>query len=130
PSVPHQDRRFAEVFGPGTGSLAPLRARALRCLLAAEKQELPSTEPELSVCNPRPTPGDQLGSGGSSSNANSEEPWRTEISELDTLWGAKSDEVDAEHESYGDMPLIVLTADGTYANAPQPDAQKAAQLWW
>ena len=127
PSVEHQDQRFAKVFGPGAGSVAPLRARALRCLLAAQKQQLSSTDPQLVACNatPKTSP-----ANNQNQTPNSLEPWQTEISELDTLWGATSDEIDAGRKSYADMPLIVLTADGTYAKAPQPAATEAAQLWW
>src|SRR5262252_5295546 len=36
PSVERQDRRFAAAFGPGAGGMEPLRARAAKCLQAAE----------------------------------------------------------------------------------------------
>ena len=56
--------------------------------------------------------------------------WRTRISEIDNLWGATSDEVEAGRQTYGDLPLIVLTADGTYAAAPEAARQPLADLWW
>ena len=43
---------------------------------------------------------------------------------------ATSDEIAAGRQSYGDMPLIVLTADGTYASAPAAVQKPLADLWW
>jgi pimeloyl-ACP methyl ester carboxylesterase len=120
PSVAHQDIRFAAAFGPGAGSAAPLRARAQRCLVAAEKGALPSLNPNLMACVPKP---ETLKNGLSVSN------WRTQISEADTMWGATSDEIDAGRYYYGNMPLIVLTADGTYANLPRPARQAVSNFW-
>jgi len=49
---------------------------------------------------------------------------------LETLWGATSNQIDAGRQSYGDMPLIVLTADGTYAGAPEIAREALDTLWW
>ncbi len=127
PSVEHQDQRLATIFGPGAGSLAPQRARATRCLAAAERHALPSSDPSLKACTPAPRPGD----AGDADLNNALQPanWRTQISEADTLWSATSDEVDAGRSSYGDMPLVVLTADDTYANVP-PAARKVLDVVW
>ena len=40
PSVEHQDRRFAALFGEGAAGLGPLQARAAQCLAAAQAQAL------------------------------------------------------------------------------------------
>lgn len=55
--------------------------------------------------------------------------WRARLSELENLWGATSDQLGAGRQSYGDMPLIVLTADRTYASAPEPYRAALAELW-
>jgi pimeloyl-ACP methyl ester carboxylesterase len=125
PSIEHQDRRFAMAFGPGAGSLAPLRARAAACLAAAESGALPSTDKALARCTPSPPPRDPA------ARARMIRPsiWSTQVSELDTLWGATSDEVDAGRTSYGALPLIVLTADGTNAGVPAAARPAVDGLW-
>lgn len=122
PSIEYQDARFAANFGRGAGSTAPLRARAQRCLEAAQKGALPSRDPALQVCVPDQKP-QTVKNGLSVSN------WRTQVSEADTMWGATSDQADAGPYYYGDMPLIVLTADGTYAAIAEP-ARKAVSDYW
>lgn len=130
PTVEHQDRRFAEAFGPGAGGLKPLIARDSRCLSAAERGLLPSTDAGLAGCTPSP---DSRVSAEINAHrlAASLRPegWRTRISELDTLLGATSDEVAAGPPSYGDLPLVVLTADGTYRNVPEPARAAIDALW-
>jgi pimeloyl-ACP methyl ester carboxylesterase len=102
PSAAYQDQRFASQFGPGAGSVAPLRNRAQQCLDAVEAGRLPSDDLALKACQP--------GVGA--------DVYRTQISELDTIWGPTSDAVAHGRESYGDMPMIVLTADRTYGTGP------------
>jgi pimeloyl-ACP methyl ester carboxylesterase len=105
PSVPHQDRRFARLFGPRAGSLAPLVAKAKACEAAARRRALPSADPRLIGCG-----------GGPGATAEqrrdslSPAAWATELSELGTLWGATSDEVEGTGQSLGQTPVIVLTA--------------------
>ena len=123
PSVEHQDTRFAEMFGPGAGGVAPIRRKAAACLEAAEHKQLPSAEPGLQNCVAKPRP-DQPGKVNAARLAESvrASTWRTQVSELDNLWPATSDQIAAGRQTYGDLPLIVLTADGTYAKAPQAQA--------
>jgi pimeloyl-ACP methyl ester carboxylesterase len=112
PSVEHQGQRAAAAFGPGAGSLAGLRDRAERCLAAAEHHLLPSSEASLRACESQPPAA-----------------FRTQISELDTLWAQTSDEVAAGRQSYGAMPIVVLTADRTYGGVPE-SARAAVMAWW
>jgi len=102
PSVEYQGQRFASQFGPGAGSTAPLLERSQSCLAVAQAGALPSPDPSLKACT-----------SGLSANV-----WRTQISELDTMWGSTSDAVARGRRSYGTMPLIVLTADRTYGTGP------------
>ena len=113
PSIEHQDRRLAEVFGPGAGSLKGAHDRAVLCLAAAQRQALPSSDPALKVC-------------GQTSAATA---WQTQISEADTLWGATSDEVSAAPLVRRAIPIIVLTADGTYAVAPPQVRSMISSMW-
>ncbi|HLZ83264.1 MAG TPA: alpha/beta hydrolase [Caulobacteraceae bacterium] len=130
PSVEYQDRRFAAVFGPGAGSLAPLRTRAEGCLAAAEAGSLPSSDAALAPCTPAPKAG-QPAAVAAARLAEAKRPatWKTQISELDSLWTSTSDEVAAGRRRYGDLPLVVLTAEGTYAGAPAATQARAFALW-
>ena len=117
PSIEHQDRRFSAVFGKGAGSLAGQKTRAQACAAAADRHALPSLDPALIRCGPRPG-----ASPEETRSALSAANWRTQYSEADTLWGATSDEVDAGGPSMGDLPLVVLTA-GNNGTGP------SASLW-
>jgi pimeloyl-ACP methyl ester carboxylesterase len=130
PSVEYQDRRFAQAFGPGAGSVAALRAQAQRCLAAAAAGSLPSADPALAPCAPARKPSESAGVADARlALARRPSLWTTEISELDSLWTSTSDEVAAGRRSYGDLPLIVLTADGTYAGAPPAVRPRVSAFW-
>ena len=130
PSVEHQDAHFSAEFGPGAGSLAPLRARAQRCLEAAQAGLLPSHDPALTPCSRSPT-SNQSAAVQAARLAEALRPstWRTQISELDNLWTRTSDEVGAGGVHYDQMPFVVLTADGTYAGAPVALRARLLAFW-
>ncbi len=113
PSVEYQDKRLAAVYGPGAGSTAPLRDRAALCLAAAKAGRLPSPDPKLVRCDA----------------AVPVATWATQVAELDSLWGATSDEVAGGRSSYGALPLIVLTAGDTNAALPDPARRVADRVW-
>jgi pimeloyl-ACP methyl ester carboxylesterase len=122
PSVEHQDVRLALALGrPGAGSLAPLEERAARCLDASETGQLPSLNPSLAHCAPLSArePNSSVAWSLKSSN------FRTQISELNTLFAETSREIDHGRQSYGDTPLIVLTAGGRSTSAPPSSALSA-----
>jgi pimeloyl-ACP methyl ester carboxylesterase len=116
PSVEHQDQAFS-MFGPNAASVAPIRGGVERCLELAESGSQPSSQPERSRC---------LDRQGRLMPASL---WRTELSELDTLWGATSNEIDEGRANYGDLPLIVLTAEGTYGAVKEPGRSLVDQRW-
>jgi pimeloyl-ACP methyl ester carboxylesterase len=129
-SVEHQDRRFAEVFGPGAGGTGPLKVRAEQCFTAAEAGVLPSTDPGLAYCTPKkPKAGETPAWREALAEETRPTTWSTAVSELDTLWADTSDEVDKGRAAYGDMPLIVLTASGTYDEGPPAARAQAEALW-
>jgi pimeloyl-ACP methyl ester carboxylesterase len=128
PSVPYQDRRLAERFGPGAGSLQGLIDRAGRCLTAARSGALPSTEPGLAACVPKRGP-DAAVDAARLKQALEPGKWIDQISELETLWSSTSAEADASSKALAHEPLIVLTADGTYAGVPA-DARPAIDAFW
>ncbi len=130
PSVEYQDRRIDEMFGPGASSLASLRQRSQVCLAAAEAGALPSTEPKLASCTPpaNPTLPPSV-NAASLAEARRPETWRTQLSELDSLWTSTSDDIARGPASYGDVPLIVLTADGNEPSAHHPVNSGPAPFW-
>ncbi len=117
PSIEHQDRRFAAVFGPGAGSLEGQRTRAARCLAATEARVSPQ-DPDYAACVSRAT--GQLHASG---------VWRTQMSEAETLWGATSDQVDRIGDLLEAIPTIVLTAEASQEGAAEPGRLQAQQLW-
>ena len=125
PSVEHQDKAFAAAFGPGAGGVDALLAKANQCLAASTAGKLPSTDPGIASC----TPASRRGSAADPDPATKAPFWRTSISELETLWTDTSDELDFSHRSYGAVPLVVLTADGTYASVPARYREKADAVW-
>ena len=131
PSVEHQDQRFAAMFGPGAGGVGPIREPAARCEAAAERRQLPSTEPDLERCTPKQSPHQSDAAyAAQKAKALLASTWRTQVSELDTLFTSTSDEIDAGPQSYGDLPLLVLTAGRTYDNAPEEARGAVQSLWW
>lgn len=47
--------------------------------------------------------------------------WKATLSEMVEAWGSGSDQVEASKRSYGDLPLIVLTARKSDTDHPPPD---------
>ncbi len=113
PSVEFQDKRLSAMYGPGAGGVAGLRDRSARCLAAATAHRLPSPDPALAKCDA----------------ATPIATWATEVSELDTLWGATSEEVAGGRATYGALPLIVLTAGDTNAALPEGPRRFADRVW-
>lgn len=118
PSVAHQDQRLAAVFGPRAGSLEGLKVRARRCLAAAESGEAKPSDPGLARCFARDGETIQPAS-----------VWRTQLSELDTLWNSTSDQVDRIGGLLRETPIIVLTAGRTYDAAPEPARTVGLRYW-
>ena len=123
-STPFQDRRLSAMLGPGAGGVEGIRQRVSRCLEAA-KREPPHADTELPTeCAPLAAVAhDRLIAG-------SQGAWRTQLSELDTLFAQTSMEVDRIGNLLQDIPLIVLTASatGTPAGPGRPGPQAWEQL--
>lgn len=130
PSIEHQDRRFAGMFGPNAGSLEGIRLRVTRCQAAAEGGLLPSEDPALIACVPKPSSG-QSPRVVAARQAEALRPstWRTQRSELDSLWTRTSEQVAMGRSNYGDLPLIVLTAGDAFGTAPEPARTAVRRLW-
>ncbi|HEY9234335.1 MULTISPECIES: alpha/beta fold hydrolase [Phenylobacterium] len=131
PSIEHQDQRFAAMFGPGAGGIASIRDQAARCAAAAEQKELPSTDPKLARCVPKPRANQSEAAYAAQKASNlSAASWQAKVSELDTLFAATSEQIEAGPQSYGDLPLLVLTAGQTYESSSEEAQTAARNLWW
>jgi pimeloyl-ACP methyl ester carboxylesterase len=133
PSNPHQQARLAEVAPASAAADAARMAGRRKCaeqLIAGELKA--GDDPDFAKCFPPPP-------------SSVPEPWRSTLanrqtdpkrlanlmSEVDSMPGADSDQIDAAKRPLGDLPLIVLTAEGTargLAGSPGEQAA-AAQVW-
>jgi pimeloyl-ACP methyl ester carboxylesterase len=120
-SIEHQSQRFAALLGPGAGTLEPLRRKAARCLEAVRDKASVAAEAETLACAGQAGPGpSDLGVRPGF--------WMTEVSELDTLFDATSDEVDRTGRVLGRVTVIVLTAARSDGPSPTPE-QPGALVW-
>jgi pimeloyl-ACP methyl ester carboxylesterase len=108
-SLPYQDRRMAAIYGPGAGSVEGIAKRVQRCLDAATAPRGRTIAAELDDCLPK--------SGGAHARLVALRPdsWRTQLSEIDTLFDATSEEVVRMGDLLKDKPAIVLTAQSVEA---------------
>jgi pimeloyl-ACP methyl ester carboxylesterase len=110
PSIEHQTTRYDQTFGQGSGSIAGIRNNAARCVKAIESANSP---PELASCGP--------GADKPAGRAAALDHWRTNVSEIETLFAATSDQVVARRRLARKVPTIVLTA----ASVEGPTADRA-----
>ena len=98
-----------------------------RCADAAAARTLPSTDPKLARCTP-PLPASLSPRLAAQIAASRLDPahWRTLASEYESIAGANSAAVAAGPASYGDLPLVVLTAGQTAAANPGWEARHRA----
>ena len=117
PSVEHQDRRFAAILGQGAGSVEGIRQRVTGCALAMEAR--PGVEAAREACTPR------TASAHDRAVALDPRTWRSQASEIETLFGATSDQVDRVGSLLENLPVLVLTAspNGLPAGPDDPGGQ-------
>lgn len=120
-SVEHQDRRMAQVFGPGAGSVAGIHRRVTRCLEATTAHRVSSVAEDYAACVPK--------TGGLHAQMVALRPgtWRSQLSEIDTLFNDTSDQVERTGGLLKDIPAIVLTASPTGVAAGPEDP--GAAVW-
>jgi pimeloyl-ACP methyl ester carboxylesterase len=121
PSVTYQDRRMVAIFGSGAGSLEPIRRRVQRCLAATEAGGAAVTTSAFAECVPITASAEVRAEGLRPSL------WRTQLSELDTLFNETSSQRARLGEVIRDVPTIVLTASRTGEPAP---ADSPGDLVW
>jgi pimeloyl-ACP methyl ester carboxylesterase len=112
PSVAYQERRMAEIFGAGAGSLDSIRRRVQRCLTATSAGGEATKDPAFAECAPP--------NASAEVRAQDLRPslWRTQLSELDTLFNETSDQRARLGNLIAETPAIVLTASRTGEPAP------------
>jgi pimeloyl-ACP methyl ester carboxylesterase len=131
PSVEFQEHRFAEVFGPGAGSVAGSRLRTQNCLAAAKAGLLPSISSRLAPCAPAPDPSlPDTVNAARLAEARRPSTWSAQLSELDALWTWTSQEIASGRSDYGDKPMIVLTADGGSQGSASDGRRSASRIFW
>jgi pimeloyl-ACP methyl ester carboxylesterase len=102
PSVEHQTARYGQAFGEGAGSIAGIRNIAARCVKAIEAKGAGESPPDLASCGP--------GTDKPAGRTAALNHWRTNLSEIETLFAATSDQVVARRRLARRVPTIVLTA--------------------
>ena len=120
PSVVYQDKRMATIFGAGVGSVAGIQARVQRCLTAAQAGGAAVRGPAVNECVAPNASAETRREGMRPSL------WRTQQSELETLFTQTSDQRMRLGGLIRDVPAIVLTASKT----GQPAAQGSAEQVW
>jgi pimeloyl-ACP methyl ester carboxylesterase len=121
-SVEHQTERLNQLLGPEAATLAGTRRRAAHCL---EVTEAPSeaTQVDRAACEALLRPASAPGVGLRPAT------WRTQLSELDTLFDRTSEEVDRVGELLRDTPAIALTATRSPDGAPPAADDVGARVW-
>lgn len=116
-SVEYQDQRLAKAFGPGAGSVEGIHRKVARCLDATTARRMGSVTEDYAACVPK--------AGGLHAQiALRPATWRTQLSEIDTLFTDTSDQVSRTGDLLQAKPAIVLTASptGVEAGADDPGA--------
>ena len=96
------------------------------CAHAAAAHTLPSPDPALSRCTPKTAGLAPRMAAVLAAAALRPSLWATEASEYASLAGATSDALKRGRQSYGDLPLVVLTAGQTAAASPGWEAAHRA----
>jgi len=115
-SVEHQTDRLVQMFGTGAGSIDGMRRRPEHCLDVTQAAPSPANQADRDACERMLRLASARGLGLRP------EAWRTELSELDTLFDRTSDQVDRTGDLLRDVPVIVLTATSSADGAPPDDA--------
>lgn len=116
-SVEYQDRRYEAQLGAGAGSVEGIRQRVLKCAVAMEAK--PGDQIERDACVPRSA------SAHDRAVALRPQTWRSQASEIETLFTYTSDQVTRVGDLLKRVPAVVLTATptGLPAGADDPGGQ-------
>ncbi|TAJ71259.1 MAG: alpha/beta hydrolase [Phenylobacterium sp.] len=132
PSNPHQARRFAEVAPKGAAMNDKMMGMMRGCADKVVAGTLKPGEPGFSLCFP-PPPATLPEDVRAVTLQRQGEGWRyrMQASEVDSMAGSSSADIDRTRRPLGDLPWIVLTAEGTGKGPPTPVEEQAAmgQVW-
>ena len=132
PSNPHQQDRL-RAAAPVASALNDQRsAQQRRCPARLIAGEIKAGDADYATCFPPPRAG-LPEAYRAALIARQTDPKRLQNlgSEVDSMAGADSDQIDASLRKFGDMPLIVLTANGTARGlgGPPAEAEASAKVW-
>ncbi len=122
PSVEHQVQRAVAIFGGNGAGLEGVRHRPAHCLEATSAHQSALNDAALLDCAPK------------SLDAHARQvalrpaTWRTQLSELDTLFTSTSVQVDRVGSVLQAVPAIVLTA-AKADNTPAGDDDPGGKVW-
>jgi len=132
PSNPHQAKRFAEVAPKGSAMNEKMMSLTRGCADKVIAGALKPGDPAFATCFPPPSktfPEDLRAVMA----ARQGEGWRLKMqaSEVDSMATTSSTDIDRTKRPLGDLPWIVLTAEGTGKGPPTPVEEQAAmgQVW-
>jgi pimeloyl-ACP methyl ester carboxylesterase len=132
PANPHQDSRFRAVSPSVAAVTGQEIAETRKCVELAETGRLVPQHPDWETCVGTP-PASWPRSLRAASLAMHTDPaaQRQQLSEVENVGDTDSGQIDQARIPFGDMPLIVLTAEDTARAAPVGEADKAAlgKIW-
>lgn len=114
-------------FDGQRAQVAATVARYEACAAAAAHHELPSRLPELARCTPRSKPNPGAFDRQVAALMLTPAYWSTLAREYAAIAGASSEQLRRGRQSYGDLPLAVLTPAGT--GPLSPEAAAALARW-
>ncbi len=119
-SIEYQDRRLASIFGQGAGGVDGIRRQTLGCLEMALAGTASPNAGDTACVREGSAPHDRM-------VAYRPATWRTQLSEIDTLFTDTSDQVSRTGGLLRNIPTIVLTASPTGVRAGPED--QGAAVW-
>jgi pimeloyl-ACP methyl ester carboxylesterase len=132
PANPHQDDRFRAVSPAVAAITGQEIAQTRRCVDLAQSGRLAPGHEDWETCAGTPPASWPRSLRAASLKMNTDPAaQRQQLSEVENVGDPDSDEIDAAMIHFGDMPLIVLTAEDTARAAPVSEADKAAlgKVW-
>jgi pimeloyl-ACP methyl ester carboxylesterase len=126
PAGPNQERRIYAALGSATAPDGNLARRV--CLTAAEAGLKAGTEAYDHCVGSPPERWPAALRDAIMRMKSDPAYWRTEVSEFEELAGRDSEEVEAI-KGYGDLPLVVLTAEETYVALPPAPRAVVSATW-
>jgi pimeloyl-ACP methyl ester carboxylesterase len=132
PANPHQDDRFRAVSPAVAAITGQEIAQTRKCVELAEAGKLEPEHADWETCAGTPPASWPRSLRAASLKMNTDPAaQRQQLSEVENVGDIDSSQIDQAKISFGDMPLIVLTASDTARAAPVSEKDKAAlgKVW-